>query len=96
MFHDDQHGTAVVVLAALINALKIVGKQMRDIKVVLSGVGAAGVACTKILMAAGVRNVIGCDTAGAIYRGRTAHMNWQKEGSPRRRTRTASAARCTR
>jgi malate dehydrogenase (oxaloacetate-decarboxylating) len=79
VFHDDQHGTAVVVLAALTNALKIVGKRMGDIKVVLSGVGAAGVACTKILMAAGVRNVVGCDTSGAIYRGRAEHMNWQKE-----------------
>jgi malate dehydrogenase (oxaloacetate-decarboxylating) len=79
VFHDDQHGTAVVVLAALSNALKIVGKRMADIKVVVSGVGAAGVACSKILMAAGVRNIIGCDTSGAIYRGRTEHMNWQKE-----------------
>jgi len=76
VFHDDQHGTAVVVLAALINALKIVGKQMGDIKVVVNGVGAAGVACTKIVMAAGVRNIIGCDQAGALYRGRTGHMNW--------------------
>src|SRR5476649_2383648 len=79
VFHDDQHGTAIVVLAALLNALKIVGKKMGGIKVVLSGVGAAGVACSKILIAAGVRNIIGCDTSGAIYRGRTAHMNWQKE-----------------
>jgi malate dehydrogenase (oxaloacetate-decarboxylating) len=79
VFHDDQHGTAVVVLAALTNALKIVGKQMRDIKVVLSGVGAAGVACSKILMAAGVRNIVGCDSLGAVYRGRTSHMNWHKE-----------------
>jgi malate dehydrogenase (oxaloacetate-decarboxylating) len=79
VFHDDQHGTAVVVLAALTNALKIVGKAMGDIKVVLSGVGAAGVACTKILMAAGVRNVIGCDSVGTVYRGRVEHMNWQKE-----------------
>ena len=79
VFHDDQHGTAVVVLAALTNALKIVGKKMGGIKVVLSGVGAAGVACSKILIAAGVRNIIGCDTSGAIYRGRTAHMNRQKE-----------------
>src|SRR5579862_852405 len=78
VFHDDQHGTAVVVLAALTNALKIVGKHVGDIKVVVSGVGAAGVACTKIVMAAGVRNVIGCDSTGAIYRGRTDHMNWQK------------------
>jgi malate dehydrogenase (oxaloacetate-decarboxylating) len=79
VFHDDQHGTAVVVLAALINALKIVGKQMSDIKVVVNGVGAAGVACSKIVMAAGVRNIVGCDQAGALYRGRTGHMNWVKD-----------------
>ncbi len=79
VFHDDQHGTAVVVLAALINALKIVGKQMSDIKVVVNGVGAAGVACTRIVMAAGVRNIVGCDQAGAIYRGRQEHMNWVKD-----------------
>ncbi len=78
VFHDDQHGTAVVVLAALTNALKIVGKRMNEIKVVVSGVGAAGVACTKIIMAAGVGNVIGCDSTGAIHRGRQEHMNWQK------------------
>lgn len=75
VFHDDQHGTAVVVLAALINALKIVGKQMSEIKVVVNGVGAAGVACSKIVMAAGVRNIIGCDQKGALYRGRREHMN---------------------
>ena len=79
VFHDDQHGTAVVVLAALMNSLKIVEKHMHELKVVVSGVGAAGVACTKILMTAGVRNVIGCDREGAIYRGRREHMNWQKE-----------------
>jgi malate dehydrogenase (oxaloacetate-decarboxylating) len=79
VFHDDQHGTAVVVLAALINALKIVGKQMSEIKVVVSGVGAAGVACTKIVMAAGVTNIIGCDQKGAIYEGRAEHMNWVKD-----------------
>ena len=79
VFHDDQHGTAVVVLAALINALKIVGKNMSDIKVVVNGVGAAGVACTKIIMAAGVRNVIGCDQAGAIYLGRGERMNGIKD-----------------
>jgi malate dehydrogenase (oxaloacetate-decarboxylating) len=79
VFHDDQHGTAVVVLAALINALKIVGKQMSEIKVVVSGVGAAGVACTKIVMAAGVRNIVGCDQQGALYRGRREHMNAVKE-----------------
>ena len=79
VFHDDQHGTAVVVLAALINALKIVGKRMEDIKVIVNGVGAAGVACSKIIMAAGVRNIIGCDQAGALYRGRLEHMNTVKE-----------------
>ena len=79
VFHDDQHGTAVVVLAALINALKIVGKQMSEIKVVVNGVGAAGVACTKIVIAAGVRNIIGCDQQGALYRGRREHMNPVKE-----------------
>jgi malate dehydrogenase (oxaloacetate-decarboxylating) len=79
VFHDDQHGTAVVVLAALINALKLVGKQMNDIKVVVNGVGAAGVACTKIIMAAGVKNIVGCDQTGAIYRGRQENMNWVKD-----------------
>lgn len=79
VFHDDQHGTAVVVLAALINALKIVGKRMEDVKVVVSGVGAAGVACSKIVMAAGVQNIVGCDQTGAIYEGRTEHMNWVKD-----------------
>jgi len=79
VFHDDQHGTAVVVLAALINALKIVGKKMSDIKVVVNGIGAAGVACSKIVMAAGVKNIIGCDTTGAIYSGRTENMNWVKD-----------------
>jgi malate dehydrogenase (oxaloacetate-decarboxylating) len=79
VFHDDQHGTAVVVLAALINALKIVGKNMREIKVVVNGVGAAGVACTKIIMSAGVSNVVGCDQAGALYCGRRENMNWVKE-----------------
>jgi malate dehydrogenase (oxaloacetate-decarboxylating) len=79
VFHDDQHGTAVVVLAALINALKIVKKQMKDLKVIVSGVGAAGVACSKILMNAGVKNIIGFDRAGAIYKGRKENMNFMKE-----------------
>jgi len=79
VFHDDQHGTAVVVLAALINALKLVGKQMSDVKVIVNGVGAAGVACTKIIMAAGVKNIVGCDQSGALYRGRREHMNWMKD-----------------
>jgi malate dehydrogenase (oxaloacetate-decarboxylating) len=79
VFHDDQHGTAVVVLAALINALKLVGKQMSDIKVIVNGVGAAGVACTKIIMAAGVKNIVGCDQTGALYSGRRENMNWMKD-----------------
>jgi malate dehydrogenase (oxaloacetate-decarboxylating) len=79
VFHDDQHGTAVVVLAALINALKLVGKRMDEIKVVVNGVGAAGVACSKIIMAAGVKTIVGCDQSGAIYRGRKENMNWVKD-----------------
>ena len=78
VFHDDQHGTAVVVLAALINALKLVGKAMGEIKVVVSGVGAAGVACSKIMIAAGVRNIVGCDRGGIIHRRRT-DMNSMKQ-----------------
>jgi malate dehydrogenase (oxaloacetate-decarboxylating) len=70
VFHDDQHGTAVVVLAALINALKIIGKEMKDLKVVVNGIGAAGVACAKILLAAGVGNVVGCDSSGIVHKGR--------------------------
>ncbi|MDX2043138.1 MAG: malic enzyme-like NAD(P)-binding protein [Acidobacteriota bacterium] len=75
VFHDDQHGTAVVVMAALINALKIVGKKIEDIKIVVVGVGAAGTACTKMLLSAGAKNVVGCDIHGAVYRGRTEGMN---------------------
>jgi malate dehydrogenase (oxaloacetate-decarboxylating) len=70
VFHDDQHGTAVVVLAALQNALKIVDKKMADLNVVIAGVGAAGVACAKILMEAGVPHVVGVDRKGAIWEGR--------------------------
>ena len=79
VFHDDQHGTAVVVLAALLNSLKIVKKRMEKLKVVVAGVGASGVACSKILMAAGVRNIIGVDRSGAIYKGRKEHMNFMKD-----------------
>ena len=70
VFHDDQHGTAIVTVAALRNALKLVDKRMEDLKVVISGVGAAGVAITKMLLQAGVQNVIGVDRKGAIYQGR--------------------------
>lgn len=70
IFHDDQHGTAVVVLAAMINALKIVKKDIKDIKVVTSGAGAAGIAIIKLLVSMGLQNVIMCDRKGAIYEGR--------------------------
>jgi malate dehydrogenase (oxaloacetate-decarboxylating) len=79
VFHDDQHGTAVVVLAALLNALKIVKKRIEDMKIVVAGVGASGVACSKIIMNAGARNIIGVDRVGAIYKGRKQHMNFMKE-----------------
>ena len=84
VFHDDQHGTAVVVLAALRNALQVVDKKMADLKVVIAGVGAAGVAITKILMEAGVENVIGLDRKGAIYRAREgldASKRWLAENT---------------
>ena len=70
VFHDDQHGTAVVVLAAMINALKVVNKEFHDIRVVFSGAGASGIACAKILQVMGVENIILVDTRGAIYKGR--------------------------
>ncbi len=70
VFHDDQHGTAIVFTAGLINALKIVKKPIADLKVVVSGVGAAGVACTKMLLNLGVKNIIGCDRKGAISKSR--------------------------
>ena len=70
IFHDDQHGTAIVVLSAMINALKVVGKRMEDIKVVTSGAGAAGIAIIKLLISMGLQNVIMCDRTGAIYEGR--------------------------
>ena len=70
IFHDDQHGTAIVVLSAMLNALKVVGKKIEDIKVVTSGAGAAGIAIIKLLISMGLQNVIMCDRTGAIYEGR--------------------------
>jgi malate dehydrogenase (oxaloacetate-decarboxylating) len=78
VMHDDQHGTAVVVLAALKNALKLIHKPIEDARIVVSGVGAAGVAVSRILLAAGARRLIACDRAGALYAGRTEHMNEYK------------------
>ena len=79
IFHDDQHGTAVITLAGLLNALKIVDKKIDEIKVVVSCAGAAAISITKLLMSAGVKNAILCDRKGAIYNGRTENMNWIKE-----------------
>ncbi|MCR4589137.1 MAG: NADP-dependent malic enzyme [Lachnospiraceae bacterium] len=77
IFHDDQHGTAVVVLAAMFNALKVVGKKIDEIQVVTSGAGAAGIAIIKLLIALGLKNVIMCDRQGAIYEGRE-NLNTEK------------------
>jgi malate dehydrogenase (oxaloacetate-decarboxylating) len=70
VFHDDQHGTAVVVLAALYNSLKLVDKNVEDLRVVVNGVGASGVACAKIMLAAGVKNIVGCDSRGIVHKDR--------------------------
>ena len=78
IFHDDQHGTAVITLAGLLNALKVVGKKKEDVKIVISGAGAAAVAIVKLLLSAGFRNIIMTDRTGAIYAGREK-LNWIKE-----------------
>lgn len=75
IFHDDQHGTAIVTAAGLVNALKLIGKKITEIKVVASGAGAAGIAIIKLLYTYGVRDIIMCDTKGAIYEGRPQGMN---------------------
>lgn len=77
IFHDDQHGTAVITLAGLTNALKVVGKKKEDVKVVTSGAGAAAIAITKLLLSAGFRDITMCDRKGAIYQGREG-LNWIK------------------
>ncbi len=94
VFHDDQHGTAIVVLAALLNAIELVGKQLDEITVVVNGIGAAGIACTRILLAAGVRNIIGCDRQGALHRQHpdilrgenVAHIWYTEHTNPEQRT----------
>jgi malate dehydrogenase (oxaloacetate-decarboxylating) len=70
VFHDDQHGTAIVVLASLLNALRVVGKELEDVRIVITGVGAAGTAVTRTLLAAGARDIVGCDREGALYQAR--------------------------
>ena len=79
VFHDDQHGTAVVVLSGLINALKVVGKDIDKVKVIVNGAGASAIAVLKFLMSAGVKNAILCDSKGTIYKGRKENMNSAKE-----------------
>ena len=78
IFHDDQHGTAVITLAGLQNALKVVGKRKEDVKIVTSGAGAAAIAIVKLLLSAGFQNITMCDRKGAIYKGREG-LNWIKE-----------------
>ena len=78
IFHDDQHGTAVITLAGLLNALKVVGKKKEDVKIVTSGAGAAAISIVKLLLSAGFKNVTMCDRKGAIYAGRDG-LNWIKE-----------------
>jgi malate dehydrogenase (oxaloacetate-decarboxylating) len=78
VFHDDQHGTAVVVLAALLNALRIVKKPLRSLRVVVTGVGAAGTATIKILQSGGVRDIVGVDEHGILHRGRVKGMDFMK------------------
>lgn len=79
IFHDDQHGTAIITLAGLTNALKVVGKRKEDVTVVTSGAGAAAVSIVKLLLSAGYRNITMCDRNGIIYSGREKGMNWIKE-----------------
>jgi malate dehydrogenase (oxaloacetate-decarboxylating) len=97
VFHDDQHGTAVVVLAAILNALKVVKKKLPEARIVFTGAGASGIATAKLLMKAGAKHIIGCDRAGAIYKGRKENMNSMKEWfaehtNPRRVRGTAGEA----
>ncbi|QAT50550.1 NAD-dependent malic enzyme [Caproiciproducens sp. NJN-50] len=79
IFHDDQHGTAVITLAGLTNALKVVGKKKENVRIVTSGAGAAAVSIVRLLLSAGFRDITMCDRAGAIYKGREKGMNWIKE-----------------
>ena len=75
VFHDDQHGTAVVVMAALFNALTLTGQRLEDIRIVISGVGAAGIAVARILLEAGARHIIGCDSRGALHVDRDDYLD---------------------
>ena len=95
VFHDDQHGTAIITLAGIINAVDITGRKLQDLKVVVNGAGAAGIACIELIKAMGVPhdNVILCDTKGTIYKGRTEGMNkWKEEHAANTKARTLEEA----
>ena len=79
IFHDDQHGTAIITLAGLWNALKVVGKKLEDVKIVINGAGAAAISITRLLLTAGAKHVTLCDRKGTLYAGRAEGMNWIKE-----------------
>jgi len=79
IFHDDQHGTAIVTLAGLINAVKVVDKKMQDCKIIINGAGAAGITIAHLLLDYGVKDIIICDSQGSIYKGRPKNMNAQKK-----------------
>jgi malate dehydrogenase (oxaloacetate-decarboxylating) len=79
IFHDDQHGTAVIVLAGLLNALKVTKKELGKVRIVINGAGAAAVAVTKLLLSVGAKDIVLCDSKGAVYEGRTEGMNWAKD-----------------
>jgi malate dehydrogenase (oxaloacetate-decarboxylating) len=95
VFHDDQHGTAIVTLAALVNALRVVGKKLDEVKIVVSGVGAAGSAIIQLLKAQGAQHIVAAGRSGAIHSARPTGTS-TAAGSRRTRTRKASPARCTR
>jgi len=93
VFHDDQHGTAIVSAAGLVNALEIVGKDLKDIKLVINGAGAAAMACSNLLEKMGVENIIMCDSKGVIYEGRKEGMNkWKKQKAIKTKNRTLKDA----
>ncbi|MCL5257077.1 MAG: NAD-dependent malic enzyme, partial [Chloroflexi bacterium] len=79
IFHDDQHGTATIVLAGMLNALKVTGKDIGKVRITMNGAGAAALSVTNILLSAGAKNIILCDSKGAVYEGRPEGMNWAKD-----------------
>jgi malate dehydrogenase (oxaloacetate-decarboxylating)(NADP+) len=98
VFHDDQHGTAIIAIAGLINAAHLTGRDIADVKIVCNGAGSAGIACLELMKAMGVRheNVILCDTSGVIYRGREKGMNqWKSAHAVNTRARTLTRTRST-